>query len=260
MGNDNFNESLASIMEESTTPDETGTETTVEDTTPQVETTDSAPDNATKAETEQPTTAEPQKIKVRYNHEDRELTYEEAVAFAQKGMRYDDENVAETMNHVKELAKANGFDSAKDYIQQVGRNMRENQAKALAERENIPESVAQQIIAKDEQIRQLQQAQTAKTTQEENQQKIFAEIDELREMYPDADVRSLPREVYEAKSRRPDIPLAYHYARHLEAEQRNAEAVRKKAEENAQSSAGSMRDTSTDTGNEEDAVLSKIFP
>lgn len=259
MGNDNFNEALASIMEESTTPDEAGTETTVEESEPQEQSTVTT-DNATKTQTEQPTTAEPQKIKVRYNHEDKELTYEEAVAFAQKGMRYDDENVAETMKQVKELAKANGFESVNDYIQQVSRNARENQAKALAERENIPESVAQQIIAKNEQIRQLQQAQTAKTTQDANQQKIFAEIDELREMYPDADVRSLPREVYEAKARRPEIPLAYHYARHLETEQRNAAAVRKKAEENAQSSAGSMRDTSTDTVNEEDALISKIFP
>ena len=256
---DNFENALASIMDEATTPDEAGTETSVEEATPQAEATENPTDNATEPGTQQPTTAEPQKIKVRYNHEDRELTYEEAVAFAQKGMHYDDENVSETMNQLKELAKANGFNSPKEYIEQVSQSMRANQAKALSEREHIPESIAQQMISKDEQIRQLQQAQTARTAQEENRQKILAEVDELRQMYPDADVSNLPREVYASKASRPEVPLAYHYARHLEIEQRNAEAVRKKAEENKQNSAGSLRDTSTDTANEEDAVLSKIF-
>lgn len=249
---------IASLIEESTTPDvEETTEETVEPAVPQAEETESSTGNET--ETDAQPEESVQKIKVRYNHEDRELTMQEAIAFAQKGILYDDENVAETMNKVKELAKANGFNSAKEYMQHVSQNMREAQARQLSERENIPESIAQEMISKDERIRELEQAQTARSTQEENQKKIFAELDEFREMYPDVELKNLPKAVYESKSKRPDVPLAYHYAHFLEVEQRNAEAVRKKAAENAQSSPGSLRNNSNDTVNEVDEVINKIF-
>ena len=129
----------------------------------------------------------------------------------------------------------------------------------IEQRENIPESIAKEMISKDERIRELEQAQTARSTQEENQKKIFAELDEFREMYPDVELKNLPKAVYESKSKRPDVPLAYHYAHFLEVEQRNAEDVRKKAAENAQSSTGSLRNNSNDTVNEVDEVLNKIF-
>ena len=208
-----FDASLASIIEESTTTDTevTGTETTVEESAPQEETT-TTPENTTETTAEQPTTTEPQKIKVRFRHEDRELTLDEAVVLAQKGLLYDDENVSETMTQLKELAKANGFSSTKEYMQQVSKNVRESQAKQLSERENIPENIAQQLIDKDEQIRELTNAQTARNTQEQERQKLLSEVDELQKMYPDVEIRKLPMEVYEAKSKRPDVPLAYHYA------------------------------------------------
>lgn len=255
-----FTETISSLIEEATTTDDEETNAeTVETAAPQAETTETSTDNATETATEQPTTTEPQKIKVRYNHEDRELTLEEAIVFAQKGMLYDDEGVAETMKQIKELAKANGFSSNKEYMQQVSKSLRETQVHKLSEEEGIPESVAQQIISKDERIRELEQAQTARSEHEENRKKIFAEIDELQQMYPNVEIKNIPMSVYEAKSKRPDVPLAYHYAHFLEVEQRNAEDVRKKAAENAQSSTGSLRNNSTDTVNEVDEIINRIF-
>lgn len=92
----------------------------------------------------------PQTIKVRFNHEDRELTLDEAATFAQKGMNYDrmqqrlnDLEARSTKN--EELARKLGYKDAAEMFDAAEKNFVEKQVEDLVEQGNT-EAVARLIV------------------------------------------------------------------------------------------------------------------
>lgn len=162
-----------------------------------------------------PTEPEPQKIKIKYNHEEQEIPLEEAILLAQKGMNYD--KLQERLNSmqtdprlsfVEELASENNM-TVDEYLQAV-KEQREQQRLNELIQQNIPEEIAKEIMEsrkfRDEvksKEKALQEEQQKKQW-EENNQKMF------KEAFPD--VTDIPQDVLEKYNQ--GLPLKYAYMEH----------------------------------------------
>lgn len=179
--------------------------------------------------TEQPEVTEPQKIRVKFNHEEKELTVEEAAQLAQKGMNYE---------KAVERARQEAAQQARDaVIAEMGYTWNgkpittESEYKqALAEQElinkykdrELPEEVIKELI---ENRRFREESMKEKQTKE-TQAKEQAQFAEFFEYFQDANGRafdpakdSIPAEVQEAVSK--GVPLKFAYMEHHNKELRN---------------------------------------
>lgn len=207
-------------------------------------------DHSEQAETEEKPT-EPQteteekaeadhSFKLKYMDEEKEVSREEIIPLAQKGMDYDrirgklDEERqrananAEAAEFIATLAKEAGMSSA-DFMQQA-------LAGNLAKRENISVEEARRRLDLDRREKALaakEKAAEAKATetkaQDARREKVRAEVAEFAKAYPNVDVRSIPNEVYQQASKL-GLGLTAAYAMYeaqrakaaLEAEKQNA--------------------------------------
>lgn len=129
-------------------------------------------------------------VKVKYNHEEKEIPIEEAAVLAQKGMNYD-----------KVLSKLQGLESElKGYQEQLG-SFKEKETKWAVEdsvrkmvNDGMDEAIAKQLV----------EAQTRAqfTEQELNQLKAKAAVDNQVKTFvaerPDVDLSQIPQEVIDA--------------------------------------------------------------
>ena len=248
---DSVIESATEEVAEETPETEVVDETSAEDTTPKPE--------STKEENEtQPTTAE-QKLTLRFNHETKEVSIEEAIQLAQRGMLYDSENVAEVMKWIKDIAKMNGYESLADYRKAVTDAMQDSRVKTIASEKGISEDVAREIVEKDSKIEKFENEKADRDSKSEERERLIAEVDDFRKAYPDADASNLPKEVLEAKHDNPSVPLRYLYAAYREKQLETEMAVKRKQQENEQSSTPSLSDGNSESGTEVDDVLNSIF-
>lgn len=211
------------------TYDITGSEPTIESlfTTEGVGESDGRPAEAQQAEPEPTTVPEtppapaPQTIKVRFNHEDRELSFDEAALYAQKGMNYDklEERVRgyEALNEkMTRLAKDLEYDSAEEMIDAAANNFKERQIRKLVEEGNT-EAMARFLV--DQQMKatsapppvqpeppaqEVPSPAPAKPTLSPERR---AELDEFIRAYPG--VTKLPDEVLVANSQGVRLLVAY---------------------------------------------------
>jgi hypothetical protein len=239
------------VTEEATTETKPIDETPAEDTTPAEE---STPEVAE----EQATTAE-QKLTLKFNHETKEVSTAEAIALAQKGLLYDQDNVSETMKWLKNIVKENGYSSVGDYIKAVNDAMANTKAKTMADEKNIPEAVAREIIERDVKIEQYETEKADRDSKAVERERLIEEIDDFRKAYPDADAANLPHEVLAAKTQNPNVPLKYLYAAYREKQLETEMAVKLKQQQNEQSSTPSLSDGDVDTSTEVDDLLNSIF-
>lgn len=174
---------------------------------------------------EQPA-AVPPTIKVRFNHEDRDLSYDEAAMYAQKGMNYDklEERIKgyEALHtKMSRLAKDLEYDSPEEMIEAAANNFKERQVRKLMEDGNT-EAMARFLV--DQQMKEASAASTqvAPPAQEAPspapQPPVIsperkAELDEFVRAYPG--VTKLPDEVIAAN--RQGVRLLVAYERHLNA-------------------------------------------
>lgn len=150
---------------------------------------------------------QPVTVKVRYNHEDYELSQDEAALYAQKGMNYDKlqqrATELEATNAKSEaLARRLGYANAAEMLEQAEKNYVSRRVNELVEEGNSPSMakfLVDQEMAKaaasapavtqppEEQPTQPQQTQSSMTPERR------AELEEFIKAYPD--VHKLPQEV-----------------------------------------------------------------
>lgn len=266
MGNDNFDAVIDSMIEESTEPDtpvaddSAATQTEPTQDAPQSDDTGATtPTEEPKTDDGKPTTVTPQSFKVKFRHEEKELSLEEMTALAQKGMLYDAEDMGSSLSSLREIAKANGYGNVREYLDAVKQANLSNQAQQLAQDKSIPQEIAQEYVADKQKIADYERADNERRAKEEQTRKTIAEINDFQQKYPGVDVKNLPQEVLLSKSKNPEVPLSFHYAAYREQILKQEAAVQKKQEENKASATPSLRDNSSDSFNEEDALLKEVF-
>lgn len=205
------------------------TEPTVPTTEPEavVSTESTEQTGETTVSTEEPTTtpeetevpAIPQTLKVKFNHEERELTLDEATEYAQKGMNYDklEEKVRayeEANAKGLDLAKKLGYKDVEEMHEAAANNLYKRKVKELVEAGNT-QAMAEFLVKQE-----MGQAPTPTPTEEKPQEKPTpepskstipnerkAELDEFVKAYPN--VTTLPDEVVAANRAGTRLLVAY---------------------------------------------------
>ena len=204
--------------------------------------------------TNEPSEDEPY-MTIRYNHEDKPLTREEAVTMAQKGMNYDNLNNRYTQlnGELEDLARMNGMD-VNTYLQSL-RGMQENIAinremQTLREQypdthEDLLKEIAEKRVAE---ARQNQQANEQKNQNQEadaRRNEIQRQLDVFQRKYPNLDPQNLDQQVYDLMSQGYTMLEAYNEWRdaqaHVQAQaQAQKEAVKKANEANSKKKLGNV--------------------
>ena len=181
-------------------------------------------------------------FKLKYMGEEKEFSREETIALAQKGMDYDrikgklDES-AEINEFVKNLAKDMNLTVADFMMQALAGN--------LAKKENISLDEAKRKIELDRREKALaakeaeaEAKQKETTEQNARVEKARAEVAEFAKLYPDVDVRNIPKEVYQNAANK-QISLTAAYALHEAAQAKAALEAEKQNAKNKERSVGS---------------------
>jgi len=190
--------------------------------------------------------APPQTIKIKYNHEDKEIPYDEAVQHIQKGLNYDKvyERYNELANHpgltyLNEIAQANGV----TVDQLVGHWKQQNEQAKLDEliQNNIPEDVAREII----EGRKFRQQYTQEKMTAEQQRKQQGMYVEFMEKFPEVKPEDVPAEVWQEVNSGKALVDAYTRHENQALKDRLAKMeetlqTRQKNDQNAQSTPGSV--------------------
>lgn len=167
-----------------------------------------------------PEVAIPQTIRVKFNHEERELGLDEAAVYAQKGMNYDklEERVRSfEANNAKteRLAKNLGYDSAEAMIKAAEENFINSQIRELVDAGNteaMAKFLVEQRMEKASRAEQQESAPQEKPNPEVQGRPLIpperkAELDEFAKAYPG--VTKLPDEVFEANRNGVRLKTAY---------------------------------------------------
>lgn len=237
------------VVEEATEENTTSAEEVTQQETPAEET------QQTEETEAQPTTAE-QKLTLRFNHETKEVSVEEAIALAQKGMLYD--SVSDNLDWLKKLAKANGYENIGDYRKAVDDAMTSTKAKEVASERNIPEDVARELVESKAAVERFEAEKTDRDNQTATNRRLVAEIEDFRKVYPDVDVGRLPKEVLNLKADNPDVPLRFLYSTYRESQLATENAVLAKQRQNENTATPPLAST-PDTSSFADDVINSVF-
>lgn len=208
-------------------------------------------DTTPAATTEIPLDSNPITIPIKFNHERRELTVEEATTWAQKGMFHE-----KVIDDLRELAGNQGLE-LQEFVSRLKRADDDFLMERLMEEAGGNKEVAQKLMelerfkrksAFDQRMQNEQQAE-----QNERQalsDRLAAEFVELQAEFPDvAEFKKLPQEVVNMAIDK-NIHLQDAYARHLRAQARKVsdnQQQNKKTEAAAIGSIGDNPNTGTDT-------------
>lgn len=164
---------------------------------------------------------EPVKVKIKYNHEEQEITLDEAITLAQKGKNYDklQEQLNEmksnpTLSFINEQAKK--FNMTPEQYVEAWKANEEEAAVIELTNQNVPEEYARELVKgrKNEQVQQTQQQQDETKKNEEQQMTEFIEA------FPNVDAASIKPETWVKVNS--GTPLKYAYM-----EQERAELLNK---------------------------------
>lgn len=158
----------------------------------------------------------PQTFKVKFNHEEKEVPYDEAITLIQKGMNYDkvenERNALkddETLKWIDEVAKEYGV-SRKELKNKWAADILDTKANEYAEAQNISPELAKEFLeAKKEREFYRNQFQTIEQ-QKKQQEVIDNQIKEFHEAYPDVKDEDVPDEVVNLSMSK-GIPLTLTY-------------------------------------------------
>lgn len=160
---------------------------------PVIETTNTESAPAETVTTPEPT-EQPKGITVKYNKEDKFVTEDEIPQWVQKGLNYDKVSErakqAETLQqNLDRVAKFYGYDSHDTYMKALEEAEIRKQIEAEADRLGVDPSVIQEYVQPmKNQVQSLEQK--LKTyEQQEMKRRIDAEIDQLKQQYPDFEQR-----------------------------------------------------------------------
>lgn len=208
---DGFDPEKGWVEDVETPPEEVAPTTEPDTAEPNVgEAPEAAPEPTTTPEPEvkQPT------VKVKFNHEERELTLDEAAILAQKGLNYD--KVMERLNGFEasnakslKLAKNLGYDSAEEMLSAAEQNYINRQIRELMDAGNteaMARFLVEQKMAKEEAV-----APTPPPEPEQPKSSLppdrVAELQEFVKAYPG--ITKLPDEVIQANRNGTRLLVAY---------------------------------------------------
>lgn len=262
MGNQTQEGIETEINTEVTTPEDSGNQTTEGgEATVGKEGTESAPQG-------EATNPDAPKIKIKYNHEEKEITLDEATMLAQKGMNYD--KVYESLQaRDAEVARrfgdrgittweqlVSGWDMAqKQQQQQIVDQTYLQSIKKIADSYGADPELLSKIV--NEAVRfhplaakanQLEQQFGEIQTEKQMKEKMDRDIAEFRSVYPEVDAKTIPDVVWEKVNN--GMPLIDAYRIHENtaikqelAELKKALQVQKTNEANSATSPGSVKGT-----------------
>ena len=222
---------------------ETEQATETDSTTPQAE---EVKEGATEEGDAQPqATNEP--FYVRYNHEDRELTREEAVSYAQKGMKYD--AVADILDQVSYLAAVNGKDTKewlKGHIEAIDNDYRESLIDKYGDDEEIINLLMEKRKSENEQkYSKFKSDKIASEKQAEEkavksfESRMADEFIELQKEFPEyTDITQIPKDVLKMAKKGTDLTDAVLRYKHQQS--KRIDSAKQTAQSNASASAGQM--------------------
>ena len=205
----------------------------------------SADDDAAAQPTEEPATA-PITIPVRFNHEERELTVEEATAFAQKGMAYD--RITPTLDKIRRLAAGCGksMDEMVDALVEASdNNLRQQLLMEAGGNQSVADRLYELEKSKRENAyttRQQAEAQAELDARNSMDERLAAEFLELQAEFPElSDFKAVPREVV-SEAIKKNISLYDSYLRYERKNTKNAAQNARQQTETAAVTMGSRAD------------------
>lgn len=198
-------------------------------------------ETAEESEAEAPTAAE-EPFLVRFNHEERELTRDEAVQYAQKGLKLD--AVTPTLEKLSYLAAAQGK-GASEWLDGLIKE-REDAYRAELEEKYEDAEVIELFMAKykteneDKYAKfKSDKAQAEEAERKTLESRIADEFIELQKEFPEiTDIAKLPKEVLAQGQNGKNLTDAYLRYKHNENKRINAE--KQSAARNANASAGKI--------------------
>lgn len=228
-----------------------------------------ATDDPTNEQAEKPTETnpEPQKFKVKVNKEEKELTLDEMIAAAQKGMDYDRvkgqveslrNNPALTLLERKAKEANMPLDQYVDFLNKAEQQAKVDERKQQLIDEGYDEKIAEHVANLELKANGLESTVNNLTAQTKEQQQIEAQmkadIDEFFRECPDVDVRTLPKEVLDMMNGGVKPVVAYlKYQNDLKEKELSA---LKQNNKNAELDPGSAQTQKPDEGDE---FVSELF-
>ncbi len=166
--------------------------------------------NTTGSEGAQQAATEQPKFKVKFNHEEKELTYDEAVQYAQKGLNYDriypEYEKLRNNPHLSYLEqKAQKLGITVEQLIENDRKYEEQEALNQLVQQNIPPEYAKEML-ENRKFRESYQSQQQQAQAQQAKQKMFGEF---LEAYPDVKNEDIPPEVWQAVKRGESLLNAY---------------------------------------------------
>lgn len=191
-------------------------------------------------------------LEIKYNHERKGLSREEAASYAQKGMRYESAYKALERNAALEGK------NAEDFLKSLEEKRDAAYRQSLAERFGEDEDTINQMMELYELQKQktLDEAErTAVREREEEEKNLNSRLAEeflgMKKDFPElTDFSALPASVKQAAAE--GMPLAFAYLQYRHNEARRAEAAKQASAEAAKKSAGSIAANDTDGKTDEE--------
>lgn len=184
------------------------------------------------------TTQEPQYFTVKYNKEEKQVSYDEAPDYIQKGMNYDkvSQRASEYEKHLDRVAKVAGYQSHEDMLQQLDAIEKQQQEQEYRDAGLDPNVLNKYL----EQHPDIQYARELKAKQEEDA-KFREEANELFKEFPDLKAEQIPQEVWQLKEQK-GLSLLDSYLRvnYKSLGQQKEQEALQKLQSNAQSSTGAL--------------------
>lgn len=188
-------------------------------------------------------------LSVQFNHKSREMTREQAIEFAQKGLLYD--KLTPIYNQLDYLA-AQSNTTVSEYVKQLLKRAEDGHRQSLAEKFGDDEQIIEELmefyrsrnadkyqkVLADRKKAEQEALENAKT---EARISLTEQFKRLRKEFPEiTDISQLPKEAAElAANEKMELTAAYLLHRHRE-DRRIAEAA-KRAAEQSKSSTGSAQ-------------------
>lgn len=218
--------------------------------------------------TEEPESDKPaqQGLRIKYNGEEKDLTYDEAIVLAQKGMNYD--HVADQLTQYKSdeglalmrrLAKEANMDYA-DYVKSLGDSLDQKSVAKLVSG-GMSEADAKQAVQDAKELARSREelAQYRQSQARRDRYVAFAQA------HPEVDLQTLPQEVLAAADKG-DGEMERAYAAHQhDQDKKELEALRLKlaqyeqAEKNKKTSAGSAKGAPPKKKGDQDPFLEGLY-
>lgn len=155
----------------------------------------------------------PQTIRVRFNHEDRDLTFDEAAIYAQKGMNFDKvdqraKDLEAKMGSYEDMAKMFGYENAEAMMKQARENYVDRKIQDLVDQGNS-EAMARFLVNQEMKELQAKQAPAPETRELKSSlpQEVRDEIAEFNKAYPS--VSKIPDEVFAMHKNGTRLKTAY---------------------------------------------------